>query len=220
MRNYIICSKNNFFKKRIKKKNFIFINKKKNLNIKFIKKINPKYIFFPHWNYKIQKNIFNKYQCIGFHSTPLPYGRGGSPVQNMILRGYKKSKVCAIQIEEKFDSGDIYMSKSFSLNGTADQIYIRIYKIIHKMINRIIKKLPAPKKQKGKIFIFKRRKPKESNIENIKNFQKLYDYIRMLDFSEKNFPKAFVNIKKFKLILSSAKLKGNTIKCFCEIKEN
>ena len=112
------------------------------------------------------------------------------------------------------------MSKSFSLNGTADQIYIRIYKIIHKMINRIIKKLPAPKKQKGKIFIFKRRKPKESNIENIKNFQKLYDYIRMLDFSEKNFPKAFVNIKKFKLILSSAKLKGKTIKCFCEIKEN
>lgn len=220
MRNYIICSKNNFFKKRIKKKNFIFINNKKNLNIKFIKKINPKYIFFPHWNYKIQKNIFNKYQCIGFHSTPLPYGRGGSPVQNMILRGYKKSKVCAIQIEEKFDSGDIYMSKSFSLNGTADQIYIRIYKIIHKMINRIIKKLPAPKKQKGKIFIFKRRKPKESNIENIKNFQKLYDYIRMLDFSEKNFPKAFVNIKKFKLILSSAKLKGKTIKCFCEIKEN
>ena len=87
----IACSKNWFLKnekskKFLKKKNIFLITKKNNLNIKVIKKINPKIIFFPHWSYRVNKNIFKKYKCICFHTAPLPFGRGGSPIQNLIKK--------------------------------------------------------------------------------------------------------------------------------------
>jgi len=35
----------------------------------------------------ILKEIFENYEIILFHMTDLPYGRGGSPLQNLIVRG-------------------------------------------------------------------------------------------------------------------------------------
>ena len=61
------------------------------------------------------------------------------------------------------------------------------------MIVTLIKKVPKPKKQQGKIYYFNRRKPEESNIGNLKSLNKVYDYIRMLDTAVKNFPLAFVS---------------------------
>ena len=66
----------------------IFTNKK-NLNLKNLKKFNPKFIFFPNLNIQINKNIVDSYNCICFHETDLPYGRGGSPIQNMIIQDKK-----------------------------------------------------------------------------------------------------------------------------------
>ena len=43
---------------------------------------NPDYIFFPHWSYYIPEEITNQWECVVFHMTDLPYGRGGSPLQN------------------------------------------------------------------------------------------------------------------------------------------
>ena len=81
-------------------------------NLKFkldeIRRINPEYIFFPHWSYIIPKEIFSNYQCIVFHMTDLPYGRGGSPLQNLILAGKKKTKISAIDVVEEIDAGDIF----------------------------------------------------------------------------------------------------------------
>ena len=52
----------------------------------------PKYIFFPHWSKKVDTKIVNNYECVCFHETDLPYGRGGSPIQNLILRNQKMIK--------------------------------------------------------------------------------------------------------------------------------
>ena len=74
------------------KKNYKNLNKKfeiKNkLEKKFIQKNNPKYIFFIHWSKLIPENIYKNYNCIQFHSSNLPRGRGGSPIQNQILPLY------------------------------------------------------------------------------------------------------------------------------------
>lgn len=211
MSRYIIAAVTDYFKNRIKKKNFYFINKKKKLNLKNIKKINPKIIFFPHWNWKINNSILNRYLCIGFHSTPLPYGRGGSPVQNMIVRGHKRSTVCAIKLENKLDSGPIYIKKKIKLDGRAEIIFKKIYAIIFYMIFALIKKLPKPKKQQGKIYYFSRRKPEESNIGNLKSLNKIYDYIRMLDTNVKNFPLAFVSTPNLIIHFKYAKKDKNFI---------
>ena len=211
MNRYIIVAVTDYFKKRIKKKNFYFINQKKRLNLTNIKKINPKIIFFPHWNWKIRDSILNSYLCIGFHATPLPYGRGGSPVQNMIVRGRKVSTVCAIKLESKLDSGPIYLKKNFKLNGRAEIIFEKIYKIIFSMIVTLIKKLPKPKKQLGKIYYFNRRKPDESNIGNLKSLNKVYDHIRMLDTNFKDFPLAFVTTSNLIIKFKYAKKDKNFV---------
>ena len=45
---------------------------------------NPDFVFFPHWSWKIPPSIYENYNCVVFHMTDLPFGRGGSPLQNLI----------------------------------------------------------------------------------------------------------------------------------------
>ena len=73
----------NFFKKNIKKLkgNWILITKKKDLTFNKLKKINVKNIYFIHWSNIVSSSIYKKFNCISFHMTDLPYGRGGSPLQ-------------------------------------------------------------------------------------------------------------------------------------------
>ncbi len=217
MRILVVC-KNNFLKKKIKNK-FFFIHTKKDLTIKNLKLINPKIIFFPHWSWKIKKSIINNYLCIGFHATPLPYGRGGTPIQNMILKGFTKTKLCAFKIQEKFDTGPIYQKASISLSGSGDEILNRLYSRIYKMMIDLSNNLPKPKKQIGKTTYFKRRKPNQSIIKIKSDLIRLYNFIRMLDISEKNFPKAFLKIGKIKYEFSNAKKKGNAISANVLIKK-
>jgi len=51
--------------------------------------ITPRYIFFPHWSWIVSDEIIEEYECICFHMTDLPFGRGGSPLQNLIIQGYE-----------------------------------------------------------------------------------------------------------------------------------
>ena len=212
MNKYCIVSVTNYFKNNIKKKNFIHITNKKDLNLKKLNIIKPRIIFVPHWHWKINKEIFDNYKTIIFHSTPLPFGRGGSPIQNMILRGFSKTKICAIQAKDVMDSGDIFLKKDLSLKGSANEIYMRMYSIILKMIRYLsIYKLPKAIAQKGEVVFFNRRKEKESYV-NFSSFKlnKIYNYIRMLDLDYKNFPKAFTRLGRYKLIFSKVKKNKNT----------
>ena len=51
----------------------------------------------------IPTEIFTSFECIVFHMTDLPYGRGGSPLQNLIVRGHKKTKVSALKVVKEVD---------------------------------------------------------------------------------------------------------------------
>ncbi len=57
-------------------------------------------------------NIIKNYNCICFHTAPLPYGRGGSPIQNLIKRNYKKTPICALKMSNKIDAGPIFLKKN------------------------------------------------------------------------------------------------------------
>lgn len=205
---YLIYTKkiwnlNNF---KINKKNF-FVKKK--LNYKYIKKINPKIIFFIYWSEMIPDKIFKNYLCIQFHTSDLPKYKGGSPIQNQILNKVKKTKISAFKINAKIDNGPICLKRNISLDGSARQIYINIEKKIIKMIN-FISKLKKIKfsKQIGKGSIYKRRLPNDSKLDLNKqnNLQNIYDLIRCTDAPD--YPKAFIEINNFKLELFNAKI-GN-----------
>lgn len=213
--NYIIaCCTPWFWKSWDKKKNkgnWFYVSNKTELENLDIATINPRYIFFPHWRDKVPASLTDKYECICFHMTPLPYGRGGSPLQNMIIRGHKNTKLTAIRMGKEIDTGPIYFQKNMSLLGRAEEIYLRAGKIMAKMVKRMIKEEPLPKPQKGKPVYFLRRKPQESKIpDNIYNLDALYDFIRMLD--AEGYPKAFLCTKNLKLFFKRPVRKKQGIK--------
>ena len=185
---------------------WFLINNKNDFTEDNIKTINPDKIFIPHWSYYIPEEIYLNYECIVFHETDLPFGRGGSPIQNLIERGYSATKISAIRVNKEFDAGDIYLKEDLCLYGTAEEIFIRANKIIKEMILEIINKNIKPYPQKGEATVFKRRKPSDGNIESLENIEKLYDYIRMLDAD--GYPKAFIETKDFRFEFTRASLKA------------
>ncbi len=225
MKKYIVVTikkwniKNYHLFKPKKNKKWILITNSKKLNFKYLKSIEPKYIFFPHWSKKVSKKIISNFRCICFHETNVPYGRGGSPIQNLIARGHKQTVISAIRMTDKFDAGPVYLKKSLSLVGNAEQIYERASKTIFKMIKTIIKIELKPKRQKGKVVIFKRRTMKQSIIpKNTKSLKKLFDHIRMLD--AETYPRAFIKHGNLKILFNKAKISKKSIKANVTIKIN
>ena len=171
---------------------------------------NPDIIFFPHWSKKVDTKIINNYECVCFHETDVPYGRGGSPIQNLIIRNHKKTIITALKMTDKIDAGPIYLKKQLKLNGNAQQIYERASKKVYKMISIIVKNKIMPIAQKGKIVKFKRRKPKQSVLsKKTKSLSELYNHIRMLD--AKTYPRAFIKYGNLRIEFNKAKINKKTI---------
>ena len=192
-----------------KSDNFVLIKSHKKLTYSFVKKINPEFIFFPDWSWIIPKKITDNYKCVCLHESNLPKFRGGSPLQNQIIRGITKTKTTAFFMSDGIDEGDIILQKNLSLKGKIEDIFLRMIENDFKIITKIISGNYSTKKQKGTATLFKRRKPKESELQNL-NFSKkyLYDFIRML---EDPYPNAFIKLGKRKIIFKSAKLKDNKL---------
>ena len=203
------------------KYNFHLITQEDELTFENIAQINPKYIFFPHWSQKIDKEIYENFESIIFHETDLPFGRGGSPIQNLIINKHYKTKISAIECSEILDSGDIYLQEDYDLTyKSAQEIFENISEIVfQKMIPLILEKKFVKYKQKGEVISFKRRSENESNIETLKELSlvNLYDFIRMLDAD--TYPKAFLNLKDYKIELSGVNIKNNKLIGKFEINE-
>jgi len=186
--------------------NWICINQKPNFTTKFLKQFDIEKIFIPHWSYIINDEIYDSYECIVFHMTDLPFGRGGSPLQNLISRGIYHTKISALKVDKGIDTGDIYLKRDLDLNGSATEIFRRGNLIIMEMIISILENKIKPTPQKGKVTMFKRRKPHQSNIIELKSLQKVYDYIRMLDAD--GYPKAYLENKFLKFEFNNANFKN------------
>jgi len=200
-----------------KDENIYLITEKDDLTYEKVSKINPKYIYFPHWSWKIPKEIFNEFDCVIFHMTNLPFGKGGSPLQNLILRGIGKTKISAIKATEDLDSGPIYLKKELSLDGSAEEIFRKAAKIIFKeMIPYITKHDFKPSPQKGQSVVFPRRKPEESNMKKINDLKKIYDHIRMLD--AEGYPKAFIETDDLIIEFSDAEFDKDLVTAKAKIK--
>ena len=217
---YIIASVKPWHKKlfsRIfsKNKKFTLIEKRHQLNYQKLKKINPQYIFFPHWSFKVNNKILSKFNCIGFHETDLPYGRGGSPIQNLIIRDKKSTSITAFRMTDKLDSGPYLLKKKLILNGSAQVIYEKSAIIVFDMIRDIIKNNYKYKNQRGKPTIFKRLKDNKLLTKNT-SLRFLYNKIRMLD--AETYPKAFIKIKNIKFEFYNVKIIKNSLKCRVTIK--
>jgi methionyl-tRNA formyltransferase len=111
---------------------------------------------FPHWSWIIPKEIHGNFPCIIFRMTDLPYGRGGSPLQNLIIRGHDRTMLSAIKCVSELDAGPIYQKVPLELNGSAEEILTRGSVLMGEMIVYIVTNRPVPTPQKGEVVGFKR----------------------------------------------------------------
>jgi len=186
------------------------------LTIEYLTELKPRYIFFPHWSVKVPNQIVEKYECVCFHETDLPFGRGGSPIQNLIARGYKDTVVSALRMAQKLDTGPVYLKRALSLEGTAEEIFSRSAQIISGMIRDIITGHPTPAPQTGKPTMFERRKPEQSEITaKQSSLERLFDHIRMLDAAE--YPQAFFERNGFRFEFRRAVLRNGGLEADVKI---
>ncbi len=181
-----------------------YISGPEDLSFEKVSALFPRYIFFLHWSWKVPPKIFNDYECVCFHMADVPYGRGGSPLQNLIVRGHRHTKLTALRMVEDFDAGPVYLKEDLCLEGNAEEIYIRATYLSAQMIRHIIEDEPEPRPQSGEAIIFKRRKPHQSRIPELPSLQTLHDFIRMLD--AEGYPRAFLEYAGFRYEFSRAAL--------------
>lgn len=190
----------------------------KQLTLNYLRDLKPKYIFFPHWSWIVPEEILREFTCVCFHMTDLPYGRGGSPLQNLISRGHAETKLSALKMTKQLDAGDIYLKASLSLQGNAQQIFERSAILIFEMINSIVRLQPMPVKQVGEAVIFSRRTPEQSEIKGKESIKKLYDHIRMMDAD--TYPTAFLKKEELTLYFDRAEFSGSSLTARVTFKKN
>ena len=186
---------------------FYLISQKEDFTVERIGSISPVKIFIPHWSYIIPSAIFERYECIVFHMTDLPYGCGGSPLQNLIVRGLTATKLSALRVEVGLDTGPVYLKMDLSLSGTAEEIFVRVNKLVGKMIVEIIQNNLQPVPQEGDPVVFKRRKPEQSDMSGLEKLEEIFDYIRMLDAD--GYPHAYIEKGEFRYEFTRASIKAD-----------
>jgi len=176
----------------------------------------PDKIFFLHWNWKVPVEIIDNFECICFHPTALPYGRGGTPIQNLIMEGHEHTTLTAFRMIQELDAGDIYLQVPMSLHGTAEQIYVRLSEIAAKLI-KTLKRGWYTRPQGYCTCRFSRRTPEESEVNGIP-LCRLYDFIRMLD--AEGYPKAFIIHDGLRIEFSEANYYQDKVTARVEISES
>ena len=196
---------------RLKQASWIVVTSREEINFKYLALINPSYIFFAHWSWIVPEEIHKSFNCIVFHTAPLPYGRGGSPIQNLILKGIKSSPVCAIKMTNEVDAGPIYCSETISLEGNISEIFERVAEVVKNMIRKITAAEPSivPKEQVGEPVLFKRLSKEINNLKNAENMTQIYDLIRMTDGL--GYPSAYLKFKGILAEFSNAREDGNYV---------
>ena len=172
-----------------------------------IREYNPTYILFYGWSDIIDEKIINDFECIMLHPSPLPKYRGGSPIQNQIIRGEKDSAVTLFIMDSGIDTGDIIAQEYLSLDGNLNEIFDEIISIGFMLTKDIFENgFERIKQDNSKATYYKRRTPEMSEItlEDLSDLDSnyLYNKIRML---QDPYPNAFIKLddgRKLKIKLA------------------
>ena len=125
----------------------------------------PSIILFYGWSKIIPSHLLDRYACLMLHPSPLPKYRGGSPIQNQIIRGEIDSAVTIFVMNEGIDSGPILKQDYLNLAGSLDEIFERIETIGFNLTCQILVEGFNRKEQdNSEATHFSRLKPKMSEI--------------------------------------------------------
>jgi methionyl-tRNA formyltransferase len=169
----------------------------------------PDLVLFYGWSWHVGPAITDTLTAMMLHPSPLPRYRGGSPIQNQIIRGEIESAVTIFIMNDEMDGGDIVAQAPLSLLGHLDEIFSRISETGLALTLDFIKNgWTAVPQDSSRATIFSRRQQEDSEITlkeiEGESAQYLYDKIRML---EDPYPNAFIKCSDGrKLFLKYAEL--------------
>ena len=189
----------------------LILREKEDLTLSALSAFNPEFVFFPHWNWIVPTEIHENFECVVFHTAPLPYGRGGTPIQNLILRGFSHSPVCALKMTSVVDGGPIYAKVDIALEGRLVDIFTRMNQAVNTLISDILETRPEPKSQNGDVYEFNRLIADDNQIPENLSLTELYDRIRMLD--DDSYPNSFLLTESYKLEFFNVYKNDESIDC-------
>ena len=165
------------------------------------------------WQRLIPKYILNrfKYGVFGTHASPLglPYGKGRSPLNWSIIRGFNQIYFNLFKYETKADSGMIYSTIKFEINkwDTIESIKIKDLIVTRNQVSNLLEDYQNNNinlyNQRDDIeeTFFLKRSPKDGKIDLKCSSREIYNLIRGVTDP---FPGAFFMYKDSKLIIWDA----------------
>lgn len=195
--------------------NWTYVSNRDELSVS-VSRLKPKYVFFVHWSWLVPEIIWQNHTCVCFHMTDLPFGRGGSPLQNLVMTGHDHTVLTAFRMVNEIDAGPVYVKRPLSLAGSAEEIYIRAGWLSGEIMKWMIEHDPNPLPQQGEPVLFKRRSPEQSVLPNHGSISKIHDFIRMLD--AEGYPKAFIDHGDYVIHFRKARMEGDCVVAEVEIK--
>lgn len=180
------------------------IRERSALTVQALQDAGPSHVFFPHWSWMIPAAVHEAFECVIFHMSDVPFGRGGSPLQNLIVRGFQDTRLSAIRCSDVLDGGPVYLKKPLSLLGSAEEIFVRAAHLMEGMVAEIVVGRIEPVAQVGAPTVFARRRPEDGNVGELAALERLHDHIRMLDAD--GYPPAFLRSGAFRFEFTRSRL--------------
>lgn len=119
------------------------------------------------------------------HESDLPKGKGWSPMTWQVLEGKKRIPITLFEANEKIDAGKIYLQKHINLKGheLVEEIRheqgIATIQIILEFLKNIQKIQPL--KQQGEETFYRKRTPKDSELNVDKSIKEQFNLLRVCD---------------------------------------
>jgi len=170
----------------------------------------PRWIFFLHWSEIVEPDVYERIPCVVFHMTDLPFGRGGSPLQNLIVGGHRSTVLTALRMTGEVDAGPILLQEPLGLDGSAQEIYLRADRLAAGLIRRIVADDFIERPQEGDATRFRRRQREDGLLPpTATTLNELHDRIRMLDAD--SYPPAYLQWGPFDLEFRRSSLRHDRL---------
>lgn len=119
--------------------------------------LQPRYLFFLNWSPRVGRVLTDRWECVNFHCTALPFGRGGAPIENLLLRGHTETTMTAHRMTQELDAGPVYGTRGpISLSGAKRDILARFVVPVVELAQFIARERPEPVAQVGEATAFAR----------------------------------------------------------------
>lgn len=160
-------------------------------------------LFLISCNELIGKDIRELYKkALVIHASNLPNGRGWSPVIWQVLENQSEIVCTLFEAVDKVDDGDIWHKESFILDGyeLADEINEKLFNVECNLMTWAVENFLTvkPERQVGESTYYRKRNPKDSEIDPEKSLVSQFNMLRVADWER--YPAFFeINGRKYKI---------------------